>query len=240
MEGRSKRYQTGWKRTDSKYKLVILVPYQLLLHKDWWGCGAKQLIKSGCHLSVKDTHCTLSRAWDDHRGQSWINVPETVFPHESLACCQEMEAPQTMMMSSSGKKNMKLRPSCHLFYSVFLPNIMTFLVSHQAYRMTQRVVINLGTHSHTHTCTVLSALRVFSGELPDSRCSQKELKTWIWGWRYKIKVEVNRVVSSKISFHDWFSLSYTKWNEEVVCRQSQRVCLFRSCKRRSGQEILAS
>lgn len=152
-KGRYKRYQTGWERTDSKYKLVILVPYQLLLHKGRWGCGTEQLIKSGCHLSVKDTHRTLSRAWYDHRGQSWINAPETVFPHDSPACGQETEAPQTRTMSSSGKKNMKLSLSCHLFYSVFLPNIMAFLVSHQAYWMTQRVVINIETHSHTHTRT---------------------------------------------------------------------------------------
>lgn len=152
-----------------------------------------------------------------------INITKPCFHIAPWAYGQEMEAPQTMMTSSSGKKNMRLSLSCHLYYSEssFWTLFVTFPVSHQAFWMTQRVVINIGTHLLTQAILTMSQGHEF----------------WVKIWDESLKF--NRVMLSKVNFPDWVSLRYNSWSEELVYRGSQRACLFSSYRRRSGQEILA-
>lgn len=87
---------------------------------------------------------------------SRINATEILFPHQCpTSVTRRWKRHQILMASSSGKKIMNLNLSCVLCALSFLLYIITFLVLHQAFWLTQRVVRNIEIHqlhmdSHTH------------------------------------------------------------------------------------------
>lgn len=143
------------------------------------------------HLSMKDTMPSPGPAMATEVRQSRcdayrINVTETLFSRQSpglwprggsspnheddFFCEVECEIEPVLPLVLPGA--FLLNIICDI--SSFSPSILNDPEGCNKHR-------NTPPHSYTHTHTVLSALEACSRDLPDSRCSQKELEPWILG-----------------------------------------------------------
>lgn len=178
---------------------------------------------------MKDTHYTLPEACYGRRGQTelmWClqvkshwNPVSTSVPR-LVAKRWKLPKPWWWVLLGNRIWNWACPATCST-QSSFETLFVTFIVSHQACWMTHRVVINIGTHfppptpcptTHTLCCRAWESSAGTS--LTQEGARDMDLGVERWDECLKLTEWCH-----KVSFHDWFSLSYSKWRKKVVCRR---------------------